>query len=58
MKKLKGALLFLLVLFLLPLGVNAETVTTTLSGGTTVAGGDKIDFTIGIKSDFTYFRFL
>lgn len=51
MKKLKRVLLFLLILFLLPLGVKAETVTTTLSGGTTVAGGDKIDFTIGIKSD-------
>ena len=51
MKKLKRVLLFLLILFLLPLGVKAETVITTLSGGTTVAGGDKIDFTIGIKSD-------
>lgn len=51
MKKIKGAIIFLLALFLLPIGVYAENVTTTLSGGKTVSGGDKVDFTIGIKSD-------
>ena len=53
MKKIKGVICLLITLFMLfvPTIVLADNNFTTFSGGKTAATGDKIDFTIAIKSE-------
>lgn len=51
MKRIKWVIVFLMFVWLLPIEVNAQNFTATLSGTSKASTDDKIDFTISIKSD-------